>query len=78
MFNNLIKWFKADSNTVPMPRSKESVKTKIHQKWIDLEIQRKQSRKLQSLIDHGMHTALPKHCISKMKKVKHTWSSSKI
>jgi hypothetical protein len=78
MFNNLIKWFKVDSNTVPMPRPKESVKTKIHQKWIDKEVQQKQSRKLQLLINSGMHIALPKHCIGRMKKIKRTWSSSKI
>ena len=79
MFNNyFVKWFKADSNMILMPGPKESIKTKIHQKWIDKQVQRRYSKKLQSIIDHGMHIALPKHCISKMKKVKHTWSSSKI
>ena len=77
MFNNIIKWFKVDSNTVPMPRPKESVKTKLHSKWIDKEVQRRYSKKLQSIINHGKHTAIPKHCISRMKKVKGTYSSAK-
>ncbi len=71
-------WKHADNTHLDMPRPKESVKTKIHQKWIDKEVQQRQSRKLQLLINSGMHTALPKHCIGRIKKIKHTWSSSKI
>lgn len=76
MFNNIIKWFKVDSNTVPMPRPKESVKTKLNSKWISKQVQRRYSKKLQSIINHGKHTALPKHCIGKVRKIKGTYSSN--
>lgn len=78
MFNNLIKWFKADSNMIQMPGPKESIKIKLNSKWISKQVQQRYSKKLQSIINYGKHIAHPVHCISPLKRVKYSWSSNKI
>jgi hypothetical protein len=78
MFNFFNKWKKVEATDIAMPRPKESVKTKIHSKRIDREVQVRHSRKLQRIINKGQHHAWPTHCLTRLRKAKRSWSSSKI
>ena len=66
------KWKKveATSNVIPTPRPKDSVQTKLENKAISLEVQRRHSRSLQRLINKGQHRAQPVHCTARLRKLR--------